>query len=85
MAKWLNTDPSVVVMDEPTAGVDVGASAAIHDMIVDVAAQGVACIVTSSDLDDLIAVATRVIVMDRGVVTATLSGSRSRRTRSCPR
>ncbi|MBB3045658.1 sugar ABC transporter ATP-binding protein [Nocardioides soli] len=74
VAKWLNTDPSVVVMDEPTAGVDVGASAAIHDMIVDVAAQGVACIVTSSDLDDLIAVATRVIVMDRGVVTATLSG-----------
>lgn len=74
VAKWMNTDPSVLIMDEPTAGVDVGASAAIHQFIREVAAEGLACVVSSSDLEDLIAVAARVLIMDHGRVVATLIG-----------
>lgn len=72
VAKWLNTEPGVLVMDEPTSGVDVGASASIHEFVRQAASAGVGCIVASSDLDDLIAVATRVIVMDHGRIAATL-------------
>lgn len=74
VAKWLQTEPGVLVMDEPTSGVDVGASAAIHEFIRQAAATDMGCIVASSDLDDLIAVATRVIVMDHGRIAATLVG-----------
>lgn len=72
VAKWLNCDPSVVIMDEPTAGVDVGASAAIHEFIREIATDSVACIVASSDVDDLLAVADRIVVLDRGRISRIL-------------
>ena len=54
LAKWLQRQPKVVVLDEPTRGIDVGARASIYDTIMDLARQGVAVIVVSSDLEEVL-------------------------------
>jgi ribose transport system ATP-binding protein len=75
LGRLLRTNPAVLVLDEPTQGVDVGAKAAIHGLIDDVARSGAAVLVCSSDVEELIQVATRVLVLRRGIVAAELSGS----------
>ncbi len=75
LGRLLRTSPAVLVLDEPTQGVDVGAKAAIHDLIEEVAQTGAAVLVCSSDVEELIQVSTRVLVLRRGVVAAELSGS----------
>lgn len=76
VAKWMNTSPHVLIIDEPTAGVDVGASQMIHRLIIDAARDGLACIVISSDIDDLVATCDRVLVMRHGRISTELSGGR---------
>ncbi len=66
LAKWLNTEPRVLILDEPTRGIDVGAKAEVHAMIHELAAQGVAIIVISSDLPEVLALGDRVLVMREG-------------------
>ena len=66
VAKWLASDPKVVVLDEPTRGIDVGARSSIYDIIVDLANSGVAVIVVSSDLEEVLGVSNRVMVMAQG-------------------
>ena len=66
IAKWLARNPKVVVLDEPTRGIDVGARASIYDIIVGLAAQGVSVIVVSSDLEEVLGVSNRVMVMAQG-------------------
>ncbi|MDQ1082527.1 MULTISPECIES: sugar ABC transporter ATP-binding protein [Microbacterium] len=66
IGKWLARDPKVVILDEPTRGIDVGARAAIYDVIRDLAARGTAVIVVSSDLDEVLGLASRVMVLARG-------------------
>ena len=73
-ARGLRLDPSVIVLDEPTRGVDVGAKEQIHQLIDDAAARGAAVLVASTDSDELVRLAHRVIVMRNGVVGATLVG-----------
>lgn len=66
IAKWLARNPRVVVLDEPTRGIDVGARAGIYDIIVDLAKQGVAVIVVSSDLEEVLGVSSRILVLAQG-------------------
>ena len=66
LSKWLNTDPKLLIFDEPTRGIDVGAKAEIHQIVNDLAAQGVAVIVISSDLPEVMAMADRILVMREG-------------------
>ena len=66
IGKWLARNPKVVILDEPTRGIDVGARAAIYDVIRDLAASGTAVIVVSSDLDEVLGLASRVMVLARG-------------------
>jgi rhamnose transport system ATP-binding protein len=66
LAKWLETKPKVLIFDEPTRGIDVGAKAEVHGIIRRLAAEGVAVIVISSDLPEVLALADRVLVMREG-------------------
>lgn len=73
LAKWLRCNPRVLLLDEPTQGVDVGAKAVIHVQVRAAAARGGAVVVSSSDADELAAVCDRVIVIRDGRVAAVLS------------
>jgi rhamnose transport system ATP-binding protein len=66
LAKWLETGPRLLIFDEPTRGIDVGAKTEVHAIINDLASQGVAIIVISSDLPEVLALADRVLVMREG-------------------
>ena len=68
IAKWLGTDPDVLIMDEPTAGVDIGTKTEILAMIRDLADAGKAVIVISSEYAELLAVSDRVLVLRDGTV-----------------
>lgn len=67
IGKWIERGPRVVVLDEPTRGIDVGARAAIYDVIRDLAADGIAVVVVSSDLDEVIGLSHRIMVLARGM------------------
>ena len=66
LAKWLETKPRVLIFDEPTRGIDVGAKAEVHGIIRHLASEGVAILVISSDLPEVLALADRVLVMREG-------------------
>jgi rhamnose transport system ATP-binding protein len=74
MAKWLATDPRVLLLDEPTKGVDVGAKFEIHDLIRRRAEEGLAVLVVSSDLPEMLALADRILVMKEGRLQGELAG-----------
>ncbi len=69
-ARWLFRHPKVLILDEPTRGVDVGARAAIHRLINDLAAEGAAVLLISSEIEEVIGLAHRVLVMRRGAITS---------------
>jgi rhamnose transport system ATP-binding protein len=66
IAKWLGLDPRIVILDEPTKGIDVGAKQAVYQLIAEMVAQGLAVILVSSELPEVTHLAHRVIVMRRG-------------------
>jgi rhamnose transport system ATP-binding protein len=66
IAKWLATKPKVIVLDEPTKGIDVGSKAAVHDFIGELAENGLAVVLISSELPEVMGLAHRVIVMKEG-------------------
>ncbi len=66
LAKWLACKPRVVVLDEPTRGIDVGARSSIYDTIMELAREGLAVIVVSSDLEEVLGVSNRIMVMAQG-------------------
>jgi ribose transport system ATP-binding protein len=66
IAKWLECKPQVIILDEPTRGIDVGARASIYEVIAQLAAAGSAIIVVSSDLEEVLGLAHRVMVLSRG-------------------
>ncbi|HEX5145461.1 MAG TPA: sugar ABC transporter ATP-binding protein [Conexibacter sp.] len=74
LAKWLDGRPKLLLLHEPTQGVDVGAREAIFNLIRDAAAEGMAVICASADYEQLAAICDRVFVLNRGVVTAELTG-----------
>jgi ribose transport system ATP-binding protein len=67
IAKCISRNPRVVILDEPTRGIDVGARAAIYEVIAELACRGMAVVVVSSDLDEVLGIAHRVMVLSRGV------------------
>ena len=66
LAKWLDAEPRILIFDEPTRGIDVGAKAEVHSIINGLAESGVAIIVISSDLPEVLALADRIVVMREG-------------------
>lgn len=75
LSKWLATNPSILILDEPTRGIDVGAKAEVHRIVSDLAAEGLAIILISSELPEVLAMADRVVVLHEGRVTGTFSRS----------
>jgi ABC-type sugar transport system ATPase subunit len=73
MAKWLAIKPRVLILDEPTRGIDVGAKAEVHKIIADLADEGVSILMISSELPEILHVADRILVMHEGRLTADLS------------
>jgi rhamnose transport system ATP-binding protein len=73
IAKWLATRPNVLLLDEPTHGVDIGAKAEVHRIISQLAAQGLAIVLISSELPELMGMADRVLVLHEGRVAAAFS------------
>ena len=72
LSRWLMTNPRVLILDEPTRGIDVGAKAEIHRLIRQLAQEGRGVIVVSSELPELLAVSDHIIVMREGIMTAQL-------------
>ena len=66
LSKWLETQPQILIFDEPTRGIDVGAKAGIHDLIRKLAKDGVAVLMISSELPELIGMSDRILVMHEG-------------------
>ncbi len=75
LARWLRQEPEVLILDEPTQGVDIGAKADIHKLIDEAAAQGTAVLVCSTDHEELVRVCDRVVIMRRGRAAETLRGN----------
>jgi len=73
LAKWLATEPKLLIVDEPTRGVDVGAKSEVHRTLSQLAKDGMAIIMISSDLPEVIGMADRILVMHEGKLTAELS------------
>jgi rhamnose transport system ATP-binding protein len=73
LAKWLNAHPRVLILDEPTRGIDVGAKADVHMFIDELASSGISIILISSDLPEVIAMSDRVAVMREGHLTGIYS------------
>ena len=73
LAKWLGTYPHVLILDEPTRGVDVGAKFEIYRIIRQLAAEGTAILLISSELPELLGLSDRIVVMHEGRVNATLA------------
>jgi rhamnose transport system ATP-binding protein len=72
IAKWLATQPRLLILDEPTRGIDIGAKVEVHRIIFELAAAGLGIILISSDLPEVLAMSDRIIVMHEGRVTAEL-------------
>ena len=70
LAKWLATAPKVLIVDEPTRGIDVGTKAEVHRLLSQLAADGMAVLMISSDLPEILGMADRVLVMHEGRLTA---------------
>jgi len=72
LARWLTTEPSVLILDEPTQGVDVGSKAEIHKLMQDLAERGMAIIMISSELPEILGMSDRIAVMHAGTIVATM-------------
>jgi ABC-type sugar transport system ATPase subunit len=73
IAKWLATKPKILIVDEPTRGVDIGAKAELHALLRDLAADGMAILMISSDMPEVLAVSDRILVMHQGSLAGELS------------
>ena len=79
LSKWLQTEPRCSILDEPTRGIDVGAKVEVHHLMDELAAQGMAIILISSDLPEVLAMSDRILVMREGRQMAILDAVRTTR------
>jgi rhamnose transport system ATP-binding protein len=70
LAKWLASKPRVLILDEPTRGIDIGAKVEVHRLIADLAAAGLAVVLISSDLPEVLAMSDRILVLHEGRIAA---------------
>jgi rhamnose transport system ATP-binding protein len=77
LAKWLSTEPRLLIVDEPTRGIDVGTKAEVHRILSDLAADGVAIVMVSSELPEVLGMADRVLVMREGKLVAELPAAKA--------
>jgi len=70
LAKWLSTQPEILILDEPTKGIDVGTKARVHKIVSDMASEGKAIILVSSELPEVLGMSDRIVVMHEGFVTS---------------
>jgi ABC-type sugar transport system ATPase subunit len=75
LARWLATKPRLLILDEPTQGVDVGAKSEIHRIIRSLAARGLAVVMISSDLPEILGMSDRIAVLRGGRLVQTLAGA----------
>ncbi len=73
LAKWLSTKPRILILDEPTRGIDVGTKAAVHALMSNLAAEGIAILMISSELPEVLGMSDRILVMHEGQMTALFS------------
>jgi rhamnose transport system ATP-binding protein len=73
LAKWLATEPKLLILDEPTRGIDVGTKSEVHRLMSELAGQGLAVLMISSELPEVLGMADRVLVMHEGRLTAEIS------------
>lgn len=74
IAKWLATKPRIIILDEPTKGIDIGSKAAVHDFMSELTATGLAVIMVSSEIPEVLGMSDRVIVMREGRLAGEFSG-----------
>ena len=74
IGKWLCMGPDLVILDEPTRGIDIGAKSEIHKLVASLAEDGLAVIVISSEMPEIMGVSNRIYTMAAGRITAELSG-----------
>ena len=74
IAKWLATKPRVIILDEPTKGIDIGSKAAVHEFMAELAAEGLAVIMVSSEIPEVLGMSDRVIVMREGRIVDEVAG-----------
>jgi ABC-type sugar transport system ATPase subunit len=73
LARWLALKPKILIVDEPTRGIDVGSKVEIHNLLIEMAKQGIAVIVISSELPEILAVSDRIVTMREGRVTGEIA------------
>lgn len=73
LARWLALRPKILIVDEPTRGIDIGAKVEVHNLLIDMAKQGIAIIVISSELPEILAVCDKIVTMREGAVTGQIS------------
>ena len=73
LARWLATNPKILILDEPTQGVDVGSKSEIHGLMMDLAARGLAIIMISSELPEILGMSDRIAVMHQGAIAGVLA------------
>jgi rhamnose transport system ATP-binding protein len=75
LARWLAAEPRVLILDEPTRGIDIGAKVEVHRIVSQLAGAGLAIVLISSDLPEVLAMSDRILVMHEGRIAAELSAT----------
>ena len=73
IAKWIGNDPEILLCDEPTRGIDVGAKSEVYSILRDIAKEGIGILMVSSELPELLALCDRILVMHEGRLTGEIS------------
>ena len=73
LARWLALRPKILIVDEPTRGIDIGSKVEVHNLLIEMAKSGIAVIVISSELPEILAVCDRIVTMREGRVTGEIS------------
>ena len=75
LARWLALRPKILIVDEPTRGIDVGAKVEVHNLLFEMARNGIAVVAISSELPEVLAISDRIVVMREGRVTGEIMRS----------
>ena len=79
LARWLNASPKILILDEPTRGIDIGAKVEIHKLLNRLAEQGVAIIIISSELEEVLGMSDRILVMNEGRIVSEFTRANTNR------